>query len=100
MATLGTSWAAFRANSLSGEAVQGYSNSVRELTDAAQLQNEASQGESEDVQLFVVYEQALLDGDTALAEDLRSRLFRENLSDAVVQWETQGDSRALTPFDD
>jgi hypothetical protein len=92
-----TALAAYNSALADGNALQGYSSSTRTLSDANAFYAEANQTYALDQQLFVSYATAAQEGNTDLAEYLKT-LMRPELADAVDWW-LESDE-AVTPFDE
>ena len=92
-----TALAAYNAALTDGDALQGYSNSTRTLSDANAFYAEANQTFALDQQLFVNYATAAQEGNTDLADYLTT-LMRPELTEAVEWW--QDTDEAVTPFDE
>lgn len=92
-----TALAAYKAALTDGEALQGYTDSTRTLSDANGFYAEAGQTYNQDQQLFVQFVSARFGGNTDLADYLRT-LMRPELDDAITWWDETDE--AVTPFDD
>ena len=98
IAALLTAFATFQAGKKGGEALQGYSESSAQLSDANQFYNQGGQTSALDQSLFVEYAIAQTEGNTDVADYLRGTLMRPELSEAI-DWFDANDE-AETPFDD
>jgi hypothetical protein len=92
-----TALSAYEADLLDGEALQGYTNSTRTLSDANAFYAQGNQTTAMDQQLFIAYTTAIQQGDTALADHLTT-LMRPKLREGIAWWEDNGD--AVTPMDE
>ena len=92
-----TAISAYEASLLDGEALQGYTNSTRTLSDANAFYAQGNQTTAMDQQLFVSYATAVEQGDTELADYLKT-LMRPALRDGIAWWEDNDD--AVTPLDE
>jgi hypothetical protein len=92
-----TAFAAYNAALLDGEALQGYTQSTRILSDANAFYAQGNQTSAIDQQIFVEYATAQQTGNAELAEYLTT-LMRPELVEAVEWWEST--EEAVTPFDD
>jgi hypothetical protein len=92
-----TAISAYEAALLDGEALQGYTNSTRTLSDANAFYAQGNQTTAMDQQLFVAYASALHEGDTELAGYLET-LMRPALREGIAWWE--GNEDAVTPLDE
>lgn len=91
-----TALSAYKAALLDGDALQGYSQSSRSLSDANAFYAQSNQTFALDNQLFVQYATASQEGNTQLGEYLTT-LMRPELV-AAVEWWIETDD-AVTPFD-
>lgn len=92
-----TAVSAYEAAVLDGEALQGYTNSTRTLSDANAFYAQGNQTTAMDQQLFVSYATAVEQGDTELADYLKT-LMRPELREGIAWWEDNED--AVTPLDE
>ena len=92
-----TALSAYEADLLDGEALQGYTNSTRTLSDANAFYAQGNQTTAMDQQLFIAYTTAIQQGDTALADHLTT-LMRPKLREGIAWWEDNDD--AVTPMDE
>ena len=92
-----TAFAAYNAALLDGEALQGYTESTRILSDANAFYAQGNQTSASDQQIFVAYATAQQEGNAELAEYLTT-LMRPELVAAVEWWEAT--EEAVTPFDE
>lgn len=92
-----TALSAYQAALLDGEALQGYTNSTRTLSDANAFYAQGNQTTAMDQQLFVSYTMAVQQGDTELADHLKT-LMRPKLLEGIAWWEDNDD--AVTPLDE
>ena len=98
IAALLTAFATFQAGKKGGEALQGYSQSSAQLSDANQFYNQGGQTSALDQSLFVEYAIATTEGNTDVADYLRGTLMRPELSEAIDWFDANDD--AETPFDE
>jgi hypothetical protein len=92
-----TALSAYEASLLDGEALQGYTNSTRTLSDANAFYAQGNQTTAMDQQLFVAYATAVHEGNTELADYLRT-LMRPELREGITWWENNDD--AVTALDE
>ncbi len=92
-----TAFAAYNAALLDGEALQGYTQSTRILSDANAFYAQGNQTSAIDQQIFVAYATANQEGNAELADYLTT-LMRPEMIEAVEWWEAT--EEAVTPFDD
>lgn len=92
-----TAISAYEASLLDGEALQGYTTSTRTLSDANAFYAQGNQTTAMDQQLFVSYVTARQQGDTELAEYLKT-LMRPELQEGIAWWDENDD--AVTPLDE
>lgn len=92
-----TAIAAYNAALKDGDALQGYSNSTRTLSDANAFYAQGNQTFALDQQLFVSYASAAQRDEADLAEYLTT-LMRPELAEAVEWWADADE--AVTPFDE
>ncbi|GAA3533475.1 hypothetical protein [Nocardioides daeguensis] len=92
-----TALSAYQAALLDGEALQGYSVSNSQLSDANYFYNQGNQTLASDQQLFVQYATATQQEDADLSEYLKT-LMRPELSEAIDWWTSS--EEAVTPFDE
>jgi len=92
-----TALSAYEADLLDGEALQGYTNSTRTLSDANAFYAQGNQTTAMDQQLFIAYTTAVQQGDTDLADHLKT-LMRPKLLEGIAWWEHNDD--AVTPMDE
>jgi len=92
-----TAFAAYQSSLKDGEALTGYTDSIRTLNDANAFFSQGDVQSGKDNQLFVAYAEAVQTGNVDLADYLTT-LMRPEMYDAVQWWlETE---EAITPFDD
>ena len=92
-----TALAGYKAALTDGDALQGYSNSTRTLSDANYFYSQGNQTYAGDQELFVSYATAAQEGNQELADYLTT-LMRPELQEAVDWW--QSTDEAVTPFDE
>ena len=92
-----TAVSAYEASVLDGEALQGYTNSTRTLSDANAFYAQGNQTTAMDQQLFIAYATAVHEGDSELADYLQT-LMRPELREGIAWWEDNDD--AVTPLDE
>lgn len=92
-----TAFSAYNAALLDGEALQGYTESTRTLSDANAFYAQGNQTSAIDQAIFVEYASAQQAGNAELAEYLTT-LMRPELVEAVEWWESTDE--AVTPFDE
>jgi len=92
-----TAFSAYNAALLDGEALQGYTESTRTLSDANAFYAQGNQTSAIDQAIFVEYASAQQTGNAELAEYLTT-LMRPELVEAVEWW--QATDEAVTPFDE
>ncbi len=92
-----TAVSAYQASLLDGDALQGYTNSTRTLSDANAFYAQGNQTTAMDQQLFIAYATAARHGDTDLADYLKT-LMRPELREGIAWWEENDD--AVTALDE
>lgn len=92
-----TAFSAYNAALLDGNALQGYTQSTRTLSDANAFYAQGNQTSAIDQAVFVEYATAQQGGNAELAEYLTT-LMRPELVEAVEWWEATDE--AVTPFDE
>lgn len=92
-----TAVSAYEAALLDGEALYGYTNSTRTLSDANAFYAQGNVTTAMDQQLFVSYASALHDGNTELADYLMT-LMSPELRKGIDWWKDNKD--AVTPLDE
>jgi len=92
-----TAVSAYEAALLDGEALLGYTNSTRTLSDANAFYAQGNVTTAMDQQLFVAYASALHEGNTELADYLKT-LMRPELRKGIAWW--KGNKDAVTPLDE
>ncbi len=92
-----TALSAYQASLLDGDALQGYTNSTRTLSDANAFFAQGNQTTAMDQQLFIAYATAARHGDTDLADHLKT-LMRPELREGIAWWEANDD--AVTALDE
>ena len=92
-----TALSAYEAALLDGEALLGYTNSTRTLSDANAFYAQGNVTTAMDQQLFITYATALREGDTDLADYLLT-LMRPELREGITWWTDNKD--AVTPLDE
>jgi hypothetical protein len=106
LAAVATAYAGYKSSSLSGEAVQGYSEAAVKSNEATFFYSTAVQGALENEILFIEYEKAKLAAlagnseiDLAFAQYLRESLMTQPLLNAIDWWEGQPtDEQPVSPF--
>ena len=98
IAALLTALAAWQAGERDGQALENYSDANRQLNDANAFYAQGNQTAATDQGLFVQYAVAATEGNTDVADYLRTSLMRPELREAVDWWENDED--AVTPFDE
>jgi len=92
-----TALSAYQASLLDGDALQGYTTSTRTLSDANAFYGQGNQTTAMDQQLFIAYATAARQGDTDLADYLKT-LMRPELREGIAWWEENDD--AVTALDE
>lgn len=92
-----TAFAAYSASIQDGKALDAYTTSNAQLSDANFFYSDGNSTSASDNSLVVAYAQANFAGDTDQADYLQT-LMRPELSDAVDWWNAT--DSAVTPFDD
>jgi len=92
-----TAVSAYEAALLDGEALLGYTNSTRTLSDANAFYAQGNVTTAMDQQLFVSYATALHDGNTDLADYLMT-LMSPELREGIGWW--KDNKEAVTPLDE
>lgn len=96
LAALAAAFTAYQAALSDGDAVQGYTTAIQQLSDANFFYTQGNQQFAQDNQLFLNYVQAVERDETDVALYIRSELMSDNLQEAMDYWES---SDATTPFD-
>lgn len=95
-----TALSAYQAALTDGDALQGYTNSNRNLSDSNFFYQQGNQTLAADQQLFTQYATAAnTEGSEEIAAYLQT-LMRPELQDALSWWSEQPDDGANTPFED
>jgi len=97
-AALLTAFSAYKAALKDGDALQGYSQSTALLSDANFFYSQANQTFAQDQAMFLQYAVAVTEGNTDVAEYVRTSLMRPELQAAIFWFEEDPD--AATPFDE
>ena len=80
-----TAVSAYEAALLDGEALQGYTNSTRTLSDANAFYAQGNQTTAMDQQLFISYATAAHEGNTELADYFKT-MMRPELRKGIAWW--------------
>lgn len=101
IATLLTAWAAYQATRWSGEQAESYTTASAFRTESVRAANIARNQELIDVNTFIAWLDASVEGDQPLADDIQDRM-REEFRPAFDEWLTStppGELPEGTPFE-
>ena len=101
IATLLTAWAAYQATRWSGEQAESYTTASALRTESVRAANTARNQALIDVNTFIAWLDASVEGDQALADDIRDRM-REEFRPAFAEWLASAPPGELpegTPFE-